>query len=61
MEDSKCKQEVEGDGEGVLLLEWHEDLYFLATNNQTFVLVPNMLKGLKIGSTTRGITTRSGP
>lgn len=61
MEDLECEREVEGDGEGVLLLEWCEDVYLLSIHSQNLLLAPNMLKAKKIGTPTRGITTQSGP
>ena len=36
-------REVGGDGEGVLLLEWHVDLDLLAIQSQALLLVPKML------------------
>ena len=44
IEDLECEREVEGDGEGVLLLEWCEDVDLLAIHSQALLLVPNMLK-----------------
>ena len=55
--DLECEQEVEGDDEGVLPLEWREDVDLLAIYSQALLLVPNMLKARKIGAPTRGITT----
>jgi len=58
--DSKWDGEVGGDGEGNLLLEWYLDLDLPFT-----VWGPpssaKYVEALKIGSTTRGIPTQSGP
>jgi len=55
----ECEREVEGDGEGVSLLEWCEDVDLLSIHIQALLLAPNMLKARKIRTPTRGITTRS--
>ena len=47
IEDLECEREVEGVGEGVLLLEWHEDVDLLAIHSQAHFLAPNMLKAQK--------------
>ena len=44
IEDLECEREVEGDGEGVLLLEWREDVDLLSIHSQALLLVLDMLK-----------------
>jgi len=57
--DLECEQEVEGHGEGVLLLEWREDVDLLTIHSQALLLAPKMLKARKIRTPTREITTWS--
>jgi len=59
--DSKCNGEVGGDGEGDLLSKWYLDLDFLAIHNLGPPTSAKYVEAPKIGSTTRGIPTRSGP
>ena len=54
MEDLECEREVEGDGEGFLLLEWREDVDLIAIHSQALLIVPNMLKTRKIVSPNKG-------
>lgn len=55
MENLECEREVEVDGEGLLLLESHEDVYLLAIHSHSLLLVPNMLNAKKIRTPTRVI------
>lgn len=57
----KCNGEVGGDGEGILLSEWHLDLDFLAIHSLGPHSSTKYIEAPKIRSTTRGIPTRSGP
>ena len=59
--DSKCDGEVKGDAEGDLLSEWYLDLHLLAIHGLGPPSSNKCVEALKIGSTTRGIPTRSGP
>ena len=58
--DSECEGEVEGDDEGDLLLEWVMDLNSLAIHSSGPPSSAKYVEAPKIGSTTRGIPTRSG-
>ena len=57
----KCNGEVGGDDEGDLLSEWYSDLDLLAIHSSGPPSSAKYVEALKIGSTTRGIPTRSGP
>jgi len=57
----KCNGEVGGDGEGDLLSEWCLDLDLLAIHSSCPPSSAKYVEAPKIGSTTRGIPTRSGP
>jgi len=52
--------EVEGVGEGDLLSEWHLDFELGAIHSSSPPSISRYVEGPKIGSTTRGIPTRSG-
>ena len=57
----KCNGEVGGDGEGDLLSEWYSDLDLLAIHSSGPPSSAKYVEAPKIGSTTRGIPTQSGP
>jgi len=59
--DSECDGEVEGYVEDDLLSEWVLDLDLLAIHSSRPPSSTKYVEAPKIGSTTRGITTRSGP
>ena len=61
LKDSKCDGEVEEDGEGDLLLEWYLDFDLGVIHSSCPPSSAKYVEALKIGSTTRGIPTRSGP
>ena len=58
---SKRDGEVGGDGGGNLLLEWYLDLDLLAIHSSGPPSSTKYVEASKIGSTTRGIHTRSRP
>jgi len=59
--DSECDGEVGGDVEGDLLSKWVLDLDLLAIHSLGPPSSTKYVEAPKIVSTTRGITTRSGP
>ena len=59
--DSKCDGEVGRDVEGDLLSEWYLDLDLLAIHSLGPPCSTKYVEASKIGSTTRGIPTLSGP
>ena len=58
---SECDGEVGEDGEGDLLSEWYLDLDLLSIHSLGPPSSTKYVEALKIGSTIRGIPTRSRP
>ena len=59
--NSICDGEVGEDGEGDLLSEWFLDFDLLSIHSSGPPSSAKYVEAPKIGSTTRGIPTRSGP